>query len=184
MRSTIQTGLILLAVWLAGSTRTAWAGCPKTCDLMVEPVTIDPALSCLTVSTVPGTCDCGVELTVTNDCTDAITASDFVFRGCKLPGQDQFSPDCALLEPRGTGYLDLDIDGTGMKSWDLHLQQAETPFTMTVRANVTAFDAHPGCDCATSGRAGDFGSTGSLSGFWRGWLEDAARSGVTAQESE
>ena len=161
MRSTILTGLILLAVSSAGSARMAWAGCPSTCDLTVEPVTIDPALSCLTVRTSPATCDCGVGLTVINDCPDAVTASDFVFRFCALPEQtsDQVGRDCALLEPRATGHLDLEIEGTGMKSWDLHLQQAESPFTLSVRTNVTAFDAHPGCDCSTSGRAQELGST-------------------------
>ena len=73
---------VALAILLVFVAPRARAGCLNVCDLTVSQAAIDPPIACLTVKPTAETCDCGLFLTMTNGCTDTVSATDFQFDNC------------------------------------------------------------------------------------------------------
>jgi len=157
MRSGVLLGLLMVI-----AAPRARAGCLNVCDLTVSQATIDPPIACLTVKPTAETCDCGVLLTMTNGCTDAVSATDFQFDSC-LGGSAPTGHQCPSISPGQEGLEELTIPastGTGVKSWTQHLEEAGVTSTLTVMANVTSFGA--GCACSVPRRDAAPGGTLAL----------------------
>jgi len=151
MRSRVL--LAILAVMVVAP--RARAGCPNVCDLVISQATIDPPIDCLTVTPTAETCDCGAFLTMTNGCTDTISATDFQFDSCGPVGGTPTGHQCPGLSPGEQGEYRVTIpasSGTGSKSWTLHLEEAGTTSTLTEMTDVTSFGA--GCACRVPARGG------------------------------
>jgi len=138
--------------------RQASAACPNVCDLTVEPPSLDGALACVVARVTAANCDCGAQLVVINNCPDVVQAEDFLFDTCSLPNQpyQEFGHACAPVDPTGTGSVNLKIspaDGTGIRTWSLHLAEGGTSHPVTVQAKVSSFGSG-GCACsATAARS-------------------------------
>lgn len=158
MRSGVA--LAILVVLVAPRAR---AGCPNVCDLVVSQATIDPPIACLTVKPTAETCDCGVFLTITNGCTDTVSATDFQFTSCGPVGGTPTGNQCPSISAGQQGVEILTIpasSGTGPRSLTQHLEEAGVTSTLTVMANVTSFGA--GCACSVPPRDGTPGGTLAL----------------------
>jgi len=139
---------------LALAARDASAGCLNVCSLTVDPPSLDVALACVVARVTPANCDCAAELVVINNCPDVVQAEDFLFDTCSLPNQpyQEFGHACAPVDPTGTGSVNLKIspaDGTGSRSWSLHLSEGGVSHSLTVQANVSSFGAG-GCACSAT----------------------------------
>jgi hypothetical protein len=155
----IAVGFAFVLPFVLGlSARQASAACPNVCALTVEPPTLDVALTCVVARVTPATCDCGAQLVVINNCPDVVEAQDFLFDTCSLPNQSyqDFGHACAPVDPTGTGSVNLKVspaDGTGTRTWSLHLGEGGASHPLTVQANVSSFGAG-GCACsATAARS-------------------------------
>jgi hypothetical protein len=169
MRSGVALAILLVLV-----APRARAGCPNVCDLIVSQATIDPPIACLTVKPTAETCDCGVFLTVTNGCTDTVSATDFLFTSCGPVGGTPTGNQCPSVSAGQQGVDILTIpasSGTGPKSLTLHLEEAGVASTLTIMANVSSFGA--GCACSVPARGGTPG--GSLALVLAGVATTAAR---------
>ena len=153
---------VALAILLVFVAPRARAGCLNVCDLTVSQAAIDPPIACLTVKPTAETCDCGLFLTMTDGCTDTVSATDFQFDNC-LGGGALVGHQCPSISPGQEGEEILKIpasSGTGVKSWTQHLEEAGVTSTLTVMANVTSFNA--GCACSVPRRDAAPGGTLAL----------------------
>jgi hypothetical protein len=142
----------VLAGALVGLAQPVRADCPNACNLTVTATpTIDPAIACLTVVPSAESCDCGVVLVVTNNCPDAVNATDFQFTSCGAMAAGATNYKCPGLQPGEQGVDVLAIpasSGIGAKTWTLHVQEGGTTSAITIDAHVMSFVS--GCSCALS----------------------------------
>src|SRR3954469_18483340 len=93
---------VLLGILLVLAAPRARAGCLNLCDVVASQPTIDPPITCLTVMPRDETCDCGLLLTMTNACTDTVSATDFQFDSC-LGGGARTGNQCPSISPGQQG---------------------------------------------------------------------------------
>jgi len=160
-----RTGLVVsFMVMLAALARPAKAGCPNVCQIAQPAVAISPALDCASFSQSAETCDCGLLVTMTNNCPNAINAVDFTFNSCVAAGgSTALTQPCPSVAPGMKATVLVRASGDGAKSWPLHLNTAMTDYTATATADVSAFSSG-GSSCSVA--RGEPESPQIASGMW------------------
>jgi hypothetical protein len=133
----------------------AWAACPNDCSINVTEPLIKPALECLEVTPLTETCYCDVGFRVHNTCDTAIETVGFKFQGCVIIRENAVTleaPDPSVISPNYTCTLWLPLDELGTTSYEYHLTQNGTDYTVTFQANVTSFN-DSGCFCSVPGHS-------------------------------
>jgi hypothetical protein len=109
-------------------------------------VSIEPELACAAASGVSETCNCGVQLTVTNACTPSLEALNFVFDSCGPHPSAPLSPDagaaaadCASLAPSAQGHLKVTARELGHNERTFTLRHAGQDHVVTVSVEVSSF---------------------------------------------
>jgi hypothetical protein len=150
--------LAAVAIALTLVSGTADAGCPNTCDIAVASPILEPELVCASLNVSGHNCDCGVHLTVANQCPTEIEAVDFQFNSCYvslLGSADEPVSDCTAIPEGHDAVLRLSTTGNGHKEWTFHLRNDGTDHTLLLTADVSDFDdsGYPwGCSHGAGGR--------------------------------
>lgn len=151
----VAVTLFALLAGPASLSTAAWAGCPNVCDVTVEPIATAPQPPvCVRLTAEPSTCDCGVSLSVDNDCTAPVEARGFSFDLCHVFGESQFERPCSVVQPGRRGVLRVKIpssEGIGRKERALQLSAEGADHTVTLTYAVTSFGNG---GCAVAGASG------------------------------
>jgi hypothetical protein len=137
----------------------ARAGCPNLCEIGEASFVLEPELQCAVVSARSSDCDCGVSVSVDNDCASALQALSFSFRSCGPIG-GPFTKDCGEVGVSDTGTFEIPIHETGRTESAFTLRYDGQDHVLTVSADVSSFD--DGAICSVGGRPGGGGRPGSL----------------------
>ncbi len=131
-----------------------WAGCPNPCELVVEPLTVEPPFDCATLSKAfEEGCSCGVRFDIDNTraCTTPVRAVGFEFDSC-LPS----APDgpCNELQPTEQGSVVFSLVSLGETRRSFVFEDGAGEHRVNVVARVKSFGAQ-GCDVAAPRREPD-----------------------------
>ena len=118
-----------------------WAGCPNPCELVVEPLAVEPPFECATASKVfEEGCSCGVRFDIDNtrDCTTPVRAVGFEFDSC-LPS----APDgpCDELQPAEEGIVAFSLVGLGETRRSFLIEYGAGEHRVNVVERVKSFGA-------------------------------------------
>ena len=144
MRNCLTTALTCSLCCCAFAS-VAHAGCPNVCDITVQPATVDPPLDCLQVNASGQTCDCGVFITITNQCGTTLAFPDSTLYYCGEAGQ------FTTVDAGGDCSGNKRINSVGPGVWTLEVQESNSTHTLSIAYDVTSMDAGS-CACAAAGQ--------------------------------
>jgi len=132
---------LVAAGLLVGGAPAAQAICHNVCEISHEAVTIVPPLDCARIRPINKTCECGLQLEISNDCPETLQTVDFAFHICGRPGSsiDEHARNCTSLPAGHRGVTDIDLpeaEGTGRKDKRLVLRAQDGDHTIVAPIKI------------------------------------------------
>lgn len=151
----MRTGVVLIcavAVSLSWTRLSLAGGCSYGCDVAVTPATVEPELSCATVSAdAEQDCVCNMIIRLENGCDFLLETTSGAFDYCTIDGDIDHECEATSVEPGEFGGFVRDLGEVGKFELVREIMAEGQVHTLRTTAEVTRFNNDgSGCMCSPS----------------------------------
>jgi hypothetical protein len=120
-------------------------GCFATCEIQLSEVHVEPDLGCFNVEAMDDTCNCGIELSLENDCATSVERVRGRFEYCGAPTSGE-RRSCSSLAPGEVAAESLAAPGNGFRRWVVPITSQGVEHRVVLEGTITKLDVS-GCTC-------------------------------------